>query len=304
MAREAALTCLQDRETEPASKLALADRQTRIKRRSMMRIYTFTNQKGGVGKTTTVVNVAAAMADWGRRVLLVDIDPQSNATTCLGLNARTLPLSIYDVLLGEQSVTGVIQSTRWPNLDILPSAPALAGATVELNRAADPWERVAPLKRALATVEGYDYLLIDSPPSLGVLTVNALNAAQAVIVPVQCEYLALEGLAQLMRTVSLVQRSLNSALTLRGVVLTMYDARTTLSRQVAEEIRRHFPERVFNVMIPRSVRLSEAPSFGEPGIFYAPRSAGALAYRVLTRELLQGDGYTVDWSPPTVEVGD
>jgi chromosome partitioning protein len=270
----------------------------------MTRVYTFTNQKGGVGKTTTVVNVAAAMADWGRRVLLVDIDPQSNATTCLGVDSRTLPSSIYDVLVGEQNVAEVIRGTRWPGLDILPSTPALAGATVELNRTADPRERVEHLKHTLSPVEGYDYILIDSPPSLGVLTVNALSAAHAVIVPVQCEYLALEGLAQLMRTISLVQRGLNPALTLRGVIMTMYDSRTTLSRQVAEEIRKHFPGQVFNVIIPRSVRLSEAPSFGEPGVFYAPRSTGALAYRILTWELLRGDGYELDWSPPTLEPGD
>ncbi len=270
----------------------------------MTRVYTFTNQKGGVGKTTTVVNVAAAMADWGHRVLLVDIDPQSNATTCLGIDSRTLSSSIYDVLVGEQSVVEVIRGTRWPGLDILPSAPALAGATVELNRAADPRERVEHLKHTLTPIEGYDYILIDSPPSLGVLTVNALSAAHAVIVPVQCEYLALEGLAQLMRTITLVQRGLNPTLTLRGVVMTMYDSRTTLSRQVAEEIRKHFPGQVFNVIIPRSVRLSEAPSFGEPGVFYAPRSTGALAYRILTWELLRGDGYELDWSPPTLEPGD
>ncbi|HOT92784.1 MAG TPA: ParA family protein [Anaerolineae bacterium] len=270
----------------------------------MTRVYTFTNQKGGVGKTTTVVNIAAAMADWGRRVLLVDIDPQSNATTCLGVDPRTLPSSIYNVLVGEQSVTEVIRGTRWSGLDILPSAPALAGATVELNRAEDPRERAEHLKRILAPIDDYDYLLIDSPPSLGVLTVNALSAAHAVIVPVQCEYLALEGLAQLMRTISLVQRGLNPALTLRGVVLTMYDSRTTLSRQVAEEIRKHFPRQVFEAIIPRSVRLSEAPSFGEPGVFYAPRSSGALAYRTLTWELLRGDGYTLDWSPPVGEIGD
>ena len=269
----------------------------------MTRIYTFTNQKGGVGKTTTVVNVAATMADWGYRVLLIDIDPQSNATTCLGLDSRNLSSredsrSIYDVLTGEQSAGEVIRGTRWPGLDILPSTPALAGATVELNRVTDPRERVEHLKHVLATVDGYDYLLIDSPPSLGVLTVNALSAAHAVIVPVQCEYLALEGLAQLMRTITLVQRGLNPTLTLRGVVVTMYDSRTTLSRQVAEEIRKHFTDRVFNVIIPRSVRLSEAPSFGEPGVFYAPRSTGAMAYRVLTWELLRGDGYEPEWTPP------
>jgi chromosome partitioning protein len=270
----------------------------------MTRIYTFTNQKGGVGKTTTVVNIAASMAEWGYRVLLVDTDPQSNATTCLGLDSRNLSSSIYDVLVGSQDVAEVIRGTRWQGLDILPSTPALAGATVELNRASDPRQRVEHLKRVLAPIQGYDYLLVDSPPSLGVLTVGALVAAQAVVVPVQCEYLALEGLAQLMRTISLVRRSLNPALLLRGVVVTMFDSRTTLSKQVAAEVRRHFPNQVFEAIIPRSVRLSEAPSFGEPGVFYSPRSTGSLAYRRLTLELLRGDGYEPDWSPPAKASGD
>lgn len=270
----------------------------------MTRIYTFTNQKGGVGKTTTVVNIAASMAEWGYRVLLVDIDPQSNATTSLGLNSRQLSSSIYDVLIDSQAVSEVIRGTRWQGLDVLPSTPALAGATVALNRLADPQQRVEHLKRVLVPIEGYDYLLIDSPPSLGVLTVSALVAAHAVVVPVQCEYLALEGLAQLMRTISLVRRSLNPSLVVRGVVVTMYDSRTTLSKQVAGEVRRHFPNQVFRAVIPRSVRLSEAPSFGEPGVFYSPRSTGALAYRMLTWELLRGDGYEPDWSPPVEAAGD
>ncbi len=267
----------------------------------MSKVYTFANQKGGVGKTTTVVNVAAAMADWGHRVLVVDIDPQSNASTSLGISSRDLSSSVYDVLVDGQSAAEVIRGTRWPNLDILPSTSALAGATVELNRLSDPRERAERLKQSLEDVEGYDYLLIDSPPSLGILTVSALAAAEGVVVPVQCEYLALEGLSQLTRTISLVQRGLNPELFLRGLVLTMYDARTTLSRQVAEEVRSYFPECVFEVIIPRSVRLSEAPSYGEPGIFYAPRSSGAVAYRVLAWELLRGDGYEPDWSPPPAE---
>lgn len=263
------------------------------------RIYAFTNQKGGVGKTTTVVNVAAAMSDWGYRVLVVDVDPQSNATTSLGLDARSLSSSIYDVLVGEQPVAEVIRGTRWPGLDVLPSTPTLAGATVELNRLPDPRERAERLKGILTAISGYDYLLIDSPPSLGILTVSALTASQGIIVPVQCEYLALEGLSQLTRTISLVRHGLNADLTLRGVVMTMYDSRTTLSRQVVEEVHNHFPNQVFKSPIPRSVRLSEAPSYGEPGIFYAPRSTGALAYRVLAWELLRGDGHTPKWSPPT-----
>jgi len=266
----------------------------------MTRIYAFANQKGGVGKTTTVVNLAASMADWGFRVLVVDIDPQSNATTSLGLNPRSLSVSIYDVLLGAQPAAEIIRATRWAGLELLPGVPALAGATVELNTALDPHERALCLRQALENVTDYDYVLIDSPPSLGTLTVNALCAAEGVIVPVQCEYLALEGLTQLMNTITLIQRRMNLHLALRGLVMTMYDRRTTLSRQVAAEVQRHFSSQVFSVMIPRSVRLSEAPSYGEPGIFFAPRSQGALAYRTLTWELLRGDGHEVDWSPPAV----
>ncbi len=264
----------------------------------MTRIYAFANQKGGVGKTTTIVNLAACMADWGRRVLVVDVDPQGNATTSLGVKTQTVSPSLYEVLIGRCLPAEVIRQTVWPGLDLLPSAQALAGATVELNAIADAHERAERLRRALETVGDYDYILLDSPPSLGTLTVNALTAAEGVMVPVQCEYLALEGLSQLMRTVTLVQRGLNANLRLRGLVLTMYDKRTSLSRQVVDEVRRHFPNLVFNVLVPRSVQLSEAPSFGQPGIVYAPRSRGALAYRVLAWELLRSDGYQVDWKPP------
>ncbi len=260
--------------------------------------YAFANQKGGVGKTTTVVNVAAAMAGWGFRVLVVDIDPQCNATTSLGLDARSLDSSIYDALVGDTSIAEIERATRWDGLSLVPSTPGLAGASVELN--SEPAHlRVARLATALASVEGYDYLLIDSPPSLGVLTVNALVAAQGVIVPVQCEYLALEGLTQLTHTITLVQRALNKNLALRGVVMTMYDRRTSLAHEVVEEVRRYFPKRVFASVIPRSVRLSEAPSYGEPGVCYAPRSQGAVAYMALAREILSGDGHVVTWQPET-----
>ncbi len=263
-----------------------------------MRTYAFANQKGGVGKTTTVVNLAASMADWGFRVLVVDIDPQSNATTSLGLDPRTIETSTYDVLIGAATAQAAIRQTWWAGLDLLPSAPALAGASVELNSLPDPQARAERLQTALRAVDGYDFVLIDLPPSLGVLTVNGLCAADGVVVPVQCEYLALEGLSQLMHTIDLVQRGLNPGLALRGVVLTMYDKRTTLGREVVAEVQKHFPDTVFRILIPRSIRLSEAPSYGEPGVHYAPRSKGSVAYRVLAWELLRGDGYEVDWSPP------
>ncbi len=265
-----------------------------------MRVYTFANQKGGVGKTTTVINLAASMADWGRRVLVVDMDPQSNATTSLGLNPRELSASVYDVLVERRTAAQAICPTRWSGLDVLPAVPALAGATVELNALQDASARVGRLRQVLTGLEtlGYDYVLIDSPPSLGVLTVNALVAAQGVIIPVQCEYLALEGLSQLLRTIQLVQWGANPYLTLRGLVLTMYDGRTLLARQVVEDVQKHFGERVFRAIVPRSVRLSEAPGYGVPGVFHAPHASGALAYRAVAWELLRQDGYPVTWTPP------
>jgi len=260
-------------------------------------IYALANQKGGVGKTTTAVNLGAYLAHWGQRVLIVDVDPQANATSCLGVDKRTVPLSTYELLVREVPLARVVRPTGRARLDLVPSAPALAGATVELISLP---QREYRLRQALAglipgedTAPGgqYDYVLIDCPPSLGILTVNGLTAAaDGVIIPVQCEYLALEGLSQLARAIELVRRGLNPALRLRGLVMTMYDVRTTLSRQVVEEVRRYFPGRVFKAIVPRSVRLSEAPSYGEPIISYAPRSAGSLAYAALTRELLIGDG--------------
>jgi chromosome partitioning protein len=258
----------------------------------MTHCYAFANQKGGVGKTTTVVNIAGVLADMGYQTLVVDIDPQTNCTTSLGINARSLSLSIYDVLRGESEALDAIIPTKWDNLFILPSVPALAGIVVELN-AMPPRERATQLREKLVGFSDYDYLLIDSPPSLGILTVNALATADGVIVPVQCEYLALEGLAQLVRTISLIQKGLNPMLELKGVVMTMYDARTTLSKQVVQEVQRYFSKRVYETIIPRSVRLSEAPSYGEPVIYYAANSSGAVAYREITRELLQGDGYKI-----------
>lgn len=256
-------------------------------------IYALANQKGGVGKTTTAINLGAYLAEEGQLVLLVDIDPQANATSSLGLDKRSVPLSTYDALVGDVSISRVVRSTAQAGLKLAPSSPDLAGATVEL---VDLPHREHRLRLALRRSgsgmnEQYDYVLIDCPPSLGILTVNGLTAAaDGVIIPVQCEYLALEGLSELMRAIKLVRRSLNPDVQLRGLLMTMYDARTNLSEQVVEEARRHFPRYVFDTIIPRNVRLSEAPSYGVPIISHAPRSAGAQAYRALAHELLVGDG--------------
>jgi len=252
-------------------------------------VYALANQKGGVGKTTTAVNVGACLAQWGQRVLIVDVDPQANATSSLGIDKRTVSLSTYDLLVHGTPLLRIVQSIARPaRLDLAPAAPARAGATVELVSLP---RREYRLRQALTGLDHkYDYVLIDCPPSLGILTVNALAATDGVIIPVQCEYLALEGLSQLARAIDLVRRALNPELKVRGLAMTMYDARTTLSRQVVEEVQCHFPGLVFDTIIPRSVRLSEAPSYGEPIIFYAPRSAGAVAYAKLTQELLVGDG--------------
>lgn len=254
----------------------------------MARIYAIANQKGGVGKTTTVVNLSAYLASSGRRVLVVDLDPQSNATSALGYDKNQMQPSTYQLLLEQVPATRVRLHHADFQLDLLPAHPALAGAEIELVHVIG---REYRLQRALQEVaDEYDYMIIDSPPSLGLLTINALTAARdGVLIPVQCEYLPLEGLSQLTQTIHLVQEYLNPALHIRGVMMTMYDSRTNLSRQVVEEVRRHFPNKVFRTIIPRNVRLSEAPSFGRPINFYSPQSPGAMAYKLLTTELLNGD---------------
>jgi chromosome partitioning protein len=252
----------------------------------MSRIYAVANQKGGVGKTTTAVNLGAYLAAAGQRVLLVDVDPQANATSTMGVDRQNLSLSTYDVLLDGAPAEGAILLTKQVHLDLLPSSPALAGAEVELVGLADREHR---LGYALdAVVERYDYVFMDCPPSLGLLTVNALTAArEGVLIPVQCEYLALEGLGHLLKTIYLVRDRLNPRLTIAGVVLTMYDGRTNLSKQVVDEVRRYFPAYVFKTIIPRTVRLGEAPSYGETILSYAPGSVGALSYEALAQELME-----------------
>jgi chromosome partitioning protein len=250
------------------------------------RIIAVANQKGGVGKTTTSVNLGAALAELGFRVLVVDLDPQGNATTGLGIDARNFELSMYDVLMRDVSMEDCIEPTSMKNLFVAPATIALAGAEIELVPA---FSRELKLKRAIgAIIEDFDFVMIDCPPSLGLITVNALAAATEVLVPIQCEYYALEGLSQLSTNVHLVKNNLNPQLDISTIVLTMYDARTNLSEQVATDVRQHFENRVCRTVIPRTVRLSEAPSFGQPITAFDPSSRGALAYRELAKEVSGG----------------
>ena len=254
--------------------------------RELPRVIAVANQKGGVGKTTTTVNLGAALAEQGYRVLVIDLDPQGNATTGLGLEARNFELSMYDVIMRDQPLEDCIEPTSVMNLFVAPATIDLAGVEIELVPA---FSRELKLKRAIDTVvDDFDFVLIDCPPSLGLITVNGLAAAHEVLVPIQCEYYALEGLSQLLRNVKLVSSNLNETLEVTTIVLTMFDARTRLSVDVANEVREHFAERVCRVVIPRTVRLSEAPSFGQPITVFDPVSRGAVAYRELAKEVSNG----------------
>lgn len=256
------------------------------------KIYTIVNQKGGVGKTTTAINLGAYLGYFGQRVLIVDIDPQANATACLGVEKNTIEGGTYEVLIGAQPILSQILHNPRFKLSLLPSSPALAGSEIEMI---DLPQREFRLQQVLEPIRyRYDYILIDCPPSLGLLTLNGLVAAQdGVLIPVQCEYLALEGLGQLTQTIDRVKSALAKDLSIRGVILTMYDARTNLSADVIHEVKRFFGKQVFESVVPRSIRLAEAPSYGMPIAVYAPGSSGAQAYAALAKELLLSDDVKV-----------
>ena len=251
--------------------------------RSLPRVIAIANQKGGVGKTTTTINLGAALAEMGLRTLLIDLDPQGNASTGLGIENRGLELSMYHVLLHDEPLDNVVEPTDVKNLFVAPASLDLAGAEIELVPA---FSREQRLKRSIDAVrDDYDYVLIDCPPSLGLLTVNGLSAASEVLVPIQCEYYALEGLGQLLRNVDLVKRNLNPSLEVSTILCVMFDARTKLAEMVVSEVRQHFGEKVLRSVIPRTVRLSEAPSFGQPITTFDSSSRGALAYRDAAKEV-------------------
>lgn len=250
----------------------------------MARVITIVNQKGGVGKTTTAINLSASLSFLGKRVLLIDTDTQGNTSSGLGFDKNELEFTVYEVLTSQCNIRDAILNTELENLDLIGSNINLAGASVELVNVP---ERERILKNALAEVdEEYDYVMIDSPPSLGLITLNNLTAAESVLIPLQCEYYALEGMSELLDTIFLVQKNLNPGLKIEGILMTMFDVRTNLSKQVVSEVKNYFGDKVYNTIIPRNVKLGEAPSFGKPSIIYAPESTGATAYMELAREVI------------------
>lgn len=251
----------------------------------MGKVISIANQKGGVGKTTTTINLSAALAEKGKRILIIDIDPQGNTSSGFGVDKNQKENTVYELILGYSTINEAIVRNVIPNLDLIPSNVNLAGAEIELI---DKPHKEAILKNELDFIqEDYDYILIDCPPSLNVLTVNAMVASDAVLVPIQCEFYALEGLSQLIHTINLVRERLNPKLDIEGIVFTMYDSRTNLSQQVVENVREHVTQKIYNTMIPRNVRLAEAPSYGEPITVYDSKSVGAESYRALAEEFLQ-----------------
>ena len=256
----------------------------------MAKVIALANQKGGVGKTTTAINLAASLAVLEQRVLLVDADPQANATSGIGFDIRTIKTSIYECLIDELDPNGIILNTEVENLDLIPSHIDLVGAEIEMTNLPD---REKIFKSVIAKIEDkYDFILVDCSPSLGLITLNALTASDSVLIPVQCEYFALEGLGKLLNTIKIVQNRLNTGLEIEGFLLTMYDARLRLSNQVVEEVKKHFQQMVFETIIQRNIKLSEAPSFGKPVLMYDINSTGAVNYLNLARELLQNNDKT------------